>query len=484
MHLRKLAVILVVGAGVGLSGCSSSTGGAGGGSGGSAGGGSGGAGGGTGGAGGGTGGAGGGTGGGSAGAGCPAYSATDATHHLYGSATSTPIITADETWKADHVYFVMSTFTVRGCTLTIEAGARVCLGKGSGSTPTIFVDENGATEGKVLINGTAARPVVFDRATPTDVYSGFQFTAQSQARFDQVVFRNGGNGGQGVLNFAANHLHAAVLRNVHLESFFSSGLSVRHPLGLSADSTLFVDSQQAAATAPVLRTSIAAFKTFSAASLKIAGTIPAATRVIAFTDADVSANLTLSNVFGAPFFAEADNLIVRRLNAGDPIPTLTVEAGTTVRFNDGKELIVGDTGTGGEGNLTVNGTAASPVVFTSATTPAARGLWSGVTFYAGGAGTAVLHYLQLENAGGPAGANLINCRSPVLADAVQGALKLLPVQTQDYAGPTIDNLKVLRSGGDGIAFKCVALGCLTTDYTSAITGSDNQGVLVRALGCN
>ena len=132
----------------------------------------------------------------------------------------------------------------------------------------------------------------------------------------------------------------------------------------------------------------------------------------------------------------------------------------------------------------MNGTAASPVVFTSATLPAARGLWNGVTFYAGGASTGALHYLQIENAGGPTGLNLINCRSATLATPVQGALKLLPVQTQDYAGPAIDHLQVLRSGGDGIAFKCVVAACLTTDYTAAITGSDNQGVLVRALGCN
>ena len=42
----------------------------------------------------------------------------------------------------------------------------------------------------------------------------------------------------------------------------------------------------------------------------------------------------------------------------------------------------------------------------------------------------------------------------------------------------------MRSAGDGIVFRCTMTACLTTNYTSAITGSDNAGVLVRMLGCN
>jgi hypothetical protein len=410
------------------------------------------------------------------------YSATDPTHHQYGAASATPIITADETWLADHVYFILSTFGVRGSTLTIEAGARVCLDSGGASAPTINVDESGTTEGKVYINGTAARPVIFDQATVDSRYSGFSFVGLSDARFDHVVFKNGGYGGNGVLRFGANLPRAVVLRNVHLENFFHVGVTLQNPAGLSSDSSLFLDSQESTSTEPVVASTISALRTLTPGTAVIAPSIAAGSRAIRFMDQDVDADLTLSASLGADYLVQSGNLTVRRAVASAAIPTLTLEAGTTVRFGDG-ELMVGDVGTDNAGSLVVNGTPSAPVVLTGAALPPAAGQWLGVGLYLGGLGTSTLSNLRIENAGAAGGTNILNCRSAALGTPIAGALRLKPVQTMDYAAPTIENLSIVRSDGEGVAFHCVAAGCLTTDVTAAVTCTDVAGTCVRALGC-
>ncbi len=411
---------------------------------------------------------------------CPVMQSSDPKHHQYGRATATPIIQADETWLDGHTYFIFSTFEVKGCTLTLEAGARVCLAAGLGTPPVISVSGNGAIEGKVYVNGTAAKPVIFDRQTPDDFYSGFSFVNNTDARFDYATFKNGGVGGLGILHFGANHAHPAVLRNVRFENMLKIGLNTQNPDGLSPDSTVYFDSQDAMADQPIITTMVAAAKTLTPSTIKIASAVPRNNRAIRFIDGVVSKDLTLSGTIGADYVVGSGDLQVRRTDAADPIPTLTLEPGARMRFGNG-ELRVGWIGMGNEGHLMANGTAANPIVFTSNEEPPARAQWNGITFYAGGASNMTLRNVRIENAGGGGGANIINCRS---TSNLAGALKLRPIiTTQPYAGPTLDALEVLRSGGDGVAFNCVTAGCLTTDYTGKVTGSDNMGTLLRPLGC-
>ncbi len=411
--------------------------------------------------------------------GCPTFEPGNPRHRAYGQETSTPIIRADEVWTNDNVYFVLSLFEVSSCTLTIEAGTRVCLAAGLGVPPTISVSGSGATEGRVFVNGTAEAPVIFDRAGTDERYSGFYFSGPSDARFDHVRFIGGGVGGLGALRFGAGHLHPAVLRDVHLESFYKTGISLQNPDGLSADSTLYLDSQQPLSTEPIITTMLASARTITPTTTHIAATIPAETRVIRFIDRNVQRDLTLYGTIGADYAVQTGDLFVRR-SGTDPIPTLTMEAGARLRFGDG-ELSVGFVGSGNEGALIVAGTPTNPVVLTSAASSAARGQWNGVTLFVGalGPGTA-LRNLRIENAGGPGGASLNNCRS---VSSLAAGLKLRPIVSAPYAGPTLAGIEIVRSGGDGLAFGCVTAGCLTTDYAAAVTGSDNAGTLLRALGC-
>ena len=74
----------------------------------------------------------------------------------------TGILTADETWTADNIYVLNSKVVVDdGVTLTIEAGTIIKGAEGLGSLASALVVDQG---GRVIANGTAARPIVMTSA--------------------------------------------------------------------------------------------------------------------------------------------------------------------------------------------------------------------------------------------------------------------------------------------------------------------------------
>lgn len=74
----------------------------------------------------------------------------------------------------------------------------------------------------------------------------------------------------------------------------------------------------------------------------------------------------------APYYIE-DDIIIR--NGA----TLTIEAGTTLKFDDGQKVQVG-TSTNGTGRLIARGTSDSRIIFTSASATPQKGDWRGVEF--------------------------------------------------------------------------------------------------------
>lgn len=92
--------------------------------------------------------------------------------------------------------------------------------------------------------------------------------------------------------------------------------------------------------------------------------------------------------------------------------SLTLEAGSILRFQDGAEL---DVGYNGPAKLIIRGTESDPVVLTSAGDPA-PGAWAGVRLYAGAARSQLSHVV-IENAGNDRGALYIDASSVVLKGA-------------------------------------------------------------------
>lgn len=75
------------------------------------------------------------------------------------------------------------------------------------------------------------------------------------------------------------------------------------------------------------------------------------------------------------------NVTIKGRDGADSITTLTVEAGTVLRFANYTNLYIGGT-SGDPGALVANGTAQNPIQFTSMQSTPAAGDWSGMTFYA------------------------------------------------------------------------------------------------------
>ncbi len=81
---------------------------------------------------------------------------------------------------------------------------------------------------------------------------------------------------------------------------------------------------------------------------------------------------------------------------GSGSPTLTIEPGVIVKFNDNTGLSVAN-GTSNPGALKAVGTASSPILFTSSNPSPAPGKWSGITFRSGTvAANSALDYVTVE----------------------------------------------------------------------------------------
>lgn len=79
--------------------------------------------------------------------------------------------------------------------------------------------------------------------------------------------------------------------------------------------------------------------------------------------------------------------------------TLNIEPGTVIHFTEGSEIMVGYSDFG---KLVANGTAASPIIFTTAAPSGGEqpGQWDGIFFYANTLNGALLNYCEISYGGG------------------------------------------------------------------------------------
>ncbi len=114
---------------------------------------------------------------------------------------------------------------------------------------------------------------------------------------------------------------------------------------------------------------------------------------------------------GSPYIVTS-NIIIQ---GTDGITTLTIEPGTTVRFNPYTQLNVGAS-SGAPGALIAQGTATDPIIFTSNQTTPTPGNWRGIKFYATtDIDSTVLEHCTVEYAGyGNQGQVYIHTTAPTL----------------------------------------------------------------------
>ena len=127
--------------------------------------------------------------------------------------------------------------------------------------------------------------------------------------------------------------------------------------------------------------------------------------------------------------------------------SLTLEAGTTLRFGGGKFITVGSEGAG---TLTIQGTEASPVRLLPWTANLA-GEWRGVQFLGATLGEDVLEHVEIEYAGGGTNRGTVDVRSGAVT------LREVTVRHSESCGlyddttdttVTVDGLVVEDSAGD------------------------------------
>lgn len=100
------------------------------------------------------------------------------------------------------------------------------------------------------------------------------------------------------------------------------------------------------------------------------------------------------------------NIEVRRSIPLDPVPVLTIEPGSEIRFAANGRLRIGD---GNDGVLDARGTIAEPIAFTSSDT-VAPAFWRGIDFEQGSSGS-MLDWVTVSYGGASANTGNINFRS-------------------------------------------------------------------------
>jgi hypothetical protein len=291
-------------------------------------------------------------------------------------------ITADETWSADSPHRVTCDLSIAGSaspTLTIEDGALVEVDPGYG----IFIGS--ANPGALVVEGVSAG-VLFtssaDSPAPGDWDGLFFGTLDASDIVGATIEYAGGNGGGALY---ANYSSAPVFTGVTVRDSATAGLYALYASPTLVDSSL-LDNAGDGADLSVFST----FATFSGNTASGNGGHPVSLPATALDALDATSTYVGNaedsvavagyayvtddatwSLLDVPYTFEDTVLI-----GGTSSPTVVIEPGVELRFDSDAALVVGS---GSPGTLSAVGTAADPIVFTSAEASPAAGDWPGIT---------------------------------------------------------------------------------------------------------
>ena len=346
---------------------------------------------------------------------CPALTGMGTSHNA--------TVTADETWTAAASPHVVSSLRVEA-TLTLEPCAVVVFKKGA----ELAVGNSSSTgkAGKVVANGTfdgtKLLPVVFRAETAGDRWASFFVNVTGSLDFSYTAISSGGSKDASSTNAAieARGTQAKPLQKklrmkyVVIRDSGSQGLTLRGYSAFSDDSEkLFISGSGAEPEAD------ARFLTGFPLDIQPGGvaTIPKesvltgnkrdAIYIRSVTRLDVDEtfpNRGLPYVFNGTFLM---------YDLGMSTLTLTIEPGVTMKFEKEGQgsmgLTLGNKASMAPVRLIARGTAASPILLTSAAATPMAGDWGGVYMANGPADGNVMENVTVEYAGGFTGANGFGC---------------------------------------------------------------------------
>jgi len=308
-----------------------------------------------------------------------------------------------QTWPNPNIPYVINSRilvegtqeNVPGPTLTLSAGTKLRFG----ANGELVVGYN--YPGDLIVAGTEPSPILFtadsDNPQPghwRGVYLDFYSTNTSRISYATIEYAGAMGSLRGLtgnLNMAGKGMNCAAgglcpeLRNVILQKSSGYGLYMDINAGFGPGSTALTLSDNGSYPLSMFADS--------------AGTIPTGTT---FSRNTPNAVELISNVITTQTWRNLGIPYVLRGNVDvgyttTPGPTLTVEAGTELRFAKDSEFTIGAYASR-PGALVAVGTAAAPIRFVPnvSTTPT-RGYWRGLHFYEG-AGSQ-LDYVLISHAG-------------------------------------------------------------------------------------
>jgi len=319
-------------------------------------------------------------------------------------------IKADETWTAagsPHVVTFGQQVTA-GATLTIEPCAVVRVQAGYK-----LVFENG---GKLVANGTAQKPIRFVADDPAKPWGALSVFAPSTLKLAYTTLENGGDEPSsvyGAIDVRGDQLLAVQellsVDHVTIKGSANYGVSLRAGAGFTKDSHDLVVTGSKKAPIRLLP--------------RLASNLPTGSYAGNGEDwfaveTEAYGNVTLEDVTfhdrGVPYrVGSASTSGELRVGGDKAAVTLTLEPGVVLQFvkNEAAGLFV-DPGTSAVpavGSLVAIGTAAKPIVFTSAETTKVAGAWRGLVFGNLPNAKNRLEHVRIEFAGGPSRANSFHC---------------------------------------------------------------------------
>ena len=353
-----------------------------------------------------------------------------------------------ETWTAAGSPHVLAFDTTINGTVTIEPCAEVLIAEAK----TIGV---GAT-GKVVAEGAANKPIHIGASDPSKPFAQIRVGGGGTLRFAYVTIDGGGDPLNSVHDITGTILAQGSDPNAPTqETVFVDHVTIA---GSKSNGLDLIDGAGFASGSQELTVTGAAQYPVSIWARAL-GTVPSGKYTGNATDeillpgsggaSAINEDATMHDR-GVPYRVgnslTAGDLVVERQAPSTPgLATLTIEAGVKVRVKKGGVVEVQRfTGTSAaQGALVVKGTAAKPVVFTSAEATPAPGDWLGIWFGEIPAPNDAIDYAVVEYAGGTSGSGSDACNTPGSNDA---AIRLFGLPS----GAFVTNTTISNSGGHGI----------------------------------
>jgi hypothetical protein len=270
-------------------------------------------------------------------------------------------------------------------------------------------------EGELVAEGTATKPITF-KAAQSGAWAGLTVWAPGKASLAYATVANAGSdttNSYGAIEARGDQLLPVQpllkVNNVAVTDSVGFGVSLRSGAGFTADSAALTVTRSGKGPVRILPRLLTHLPS---------GTYTGNALDAVVVETEAYGDVTLEDVTvrdrGVPYVIGGDLTFgTFNVGTGTTAVKLTIEPGVVMKFkkNQAAGLIIdkGSMARAANGTLSAVGTAAKPIVFTSAATPPAAGDWLGLVF-GNLPGANQLEFAEVRYAGAPSGANSFHCQ--------------------------------------------------------------------------